>query len=113
MKTLHDCIYETHTEYCGGSGIDFNLEQVESKIIDETIQKLATPTIAELGLPLEDYRNDEKETADDILKNTVEFWIGDKCLDALAESGELGESYLESLSVCVTLSDDWQAWINY
>jgi len=114
-KALWQVINEKHTEYCSGSGIGYELEQVESATIDNAITALNQPTLAEIlaFTPLENMRNSDKESADDLLKKAVERWIGAKCLDALANNKEfvVSHSYLETLSVCIELSNDWQSWL--
>jgi hypothetical protein len=113
MKTEY--IYEVHTETSGNvPAIGYANEQIRNQIIAVCIDKLCPPTLAEvLTSPLEDLRCGD-ESADDLLKKAVENWIGSKCLDALAADKIFSlapERYFESLSVCVTLADNWKEWL--
>ena len=114
-KALWQVVNEKHTEYCSGSGIGYAMEQLESATIDNAIMALNQPTLAEIlaFTPLEDMRNSDEESADDLLKKAVERWIGAKCLDALVTNKEfvVSQSYLETLSVCIELSKNWQSWL--
>ena len=115
MENLISKIQEKHTENCTQSGIGYAMEQLEASTIDNTITELKPPTLADIlaFTPFEDMRNSDEETADDLLKRAVENWIGAKCLDALSADKEfvVTKSYLESLSVCITLTDDWKTWL--
>ena len=116
MANLTNYIKEKHTEFSGGSGIGYEMEQLESAIIDDTIASLNMPTISDLAsfMPLENLRNDDEQTADDLLKLAVAGWVGTKCLDALVatEKFNVCQQYLETLTVCISLSERWADWLN-
>ena len=112
-KNLNDYIEEGHTEYCGGSGIGYEMECLETQITDRVVDKLKPPKLSDIATDLERLRNSDEETANDLLKKSVEFWIGAKCLDALFASKKFNvtQGHLETLSVCITLADNWQEWL--
>ena len=113
-RNLHDYVEECHTEFCGGSGIGYEMEQVENEITDLAIAGLLPPRLSEITAELENLRNSDEETATDLLKKSVEYWIGEVCLAALYASKKfrVTQGYLDTLSVCITLTDNWQEWLN-
>ena len=113
-RNLHDYVEECHTEFCGGSGIGYEMEQVENEITDLAIAGLLPPRLSEITAELENLRNSDDETATDLLKRSVENWIGEKCLEALFASKKfkVTQNHLETLTILVTLADNWQEWLN-
>jgi hypothetical protein len=113
---LWQVIIEKHTENCARSEIGYEMERLESQIIDNAIEKIHRPTLAEIAtqFPLEDMRNSDKETADQLLKRAVENWIGAKCLNALTSNRKfsVSQNYIETCTVCITLADNWTDWLN-
>mgnify|MGYP007057172677 CR=1 FL=1 len=119
-KPLWHYIYEKHTEYNAGSCGGYDSEQAEQQLIDEAFDNIHVPPRKDLDSWLtvkpEDLRNSDDDTDVELLKAAVEYTIGSLCLNHLLnaenEKYTASQRYLETLTVCITLTDNWQEMFN-
>lgn len=105
--------YSPNVQYCNANSGGYEAEHTTESVVCETLDSCGMPDLRELQ-NLEDFRNDDEETADFLLKCAISHWLGKKCEAAIRkraaadENYKVGAAFLDTCMVGIVLQDNWK-----